>query len=216
MDTNKKIDKIKYIRLELLILILIAWMGMLLGTSANNPENQYSSELIAAENNPEDEISAKLTVFIEFVNKNKTGDVDLNRQYVNKGLLYLSGVLSAIIKNHYSGNTALIDQREDLLKLNAKILNADSLSAGILRKSLLLSSKIISKIQSNEFPNLGEASKDLENAAMQIEHNETFEVLKYHTAEFFEKSSNIFIAMAIMKAQRNSEARDRFYGIRST
>ncbi|HSD63544.1 MAG TPA: hypothetical protein VLB50_07080 [Ignavibacteriaceae bacterium] len=207
----------KYVRLEILLLIMIGWLGLLFSGTFNNKkeENKYS-EMIVAENNPEDEISAKLTIFIEFVNNNKTGEAKLNKEYINQGLLYLSGVLNAIIKNHYSGNTDMNNQKNDLLKINAKILNNDSLIAENLRKSLILSSKIISKIQSKEFPDLDEAVNDLGNSAREIDLNESSEILKYRTADFFEKSSNIFIAMAIIKAQRNNEVRDRFYGIRST
>ncbi len=198
------------------MLVMIVWLGMLTGTTKEKKQEDQFSKMIVAESNPDDEISAKLTIFVEFVNKNKTGDTKLNKEYINQGLLYLSGVLSAIIKNHYSKNGDLNDQRNDLLKINAKILNDDSLSADNLRKSLLLSSKIISKIQSKEFPDLNDATKDLENSATDIDLKESPEILKYRTADFFEKFSNIFIAMAIMKAQRNSEVKDGFYEIRST
>lgn len=198
------------------MLVMITWLGMLTGSNKEKKqENQYPKMFIA-ENNSEDEISTKLTIFVEFVNKNKTSDIKLNKEYINQGLLYLSGVLSAIIKNHYSNNGNLNDQRNDLLKINAKILNDDSLSADNLRKSLLLSSKIISEIQSKEFPDLNDATIDLENSAIDMDLKESPEMLKYKTADFFEKFSNIFIAMAIIKAQRNSEVRDGFYEIRST
>lgn len=216
MDTKAK-EINKYVRLEILLLIMIGWLGLLFsGTFNNNKEENQYSEVIVAENNPEDEISAKLTIFVEFVNNNKTGETKLNKEYINQGLLYLTGVLNAIIKNHYSSNNDMNNQKNDLLKINAKILNNDSLTAENLRKSLILSSKIITRIQSNEFPDLDEAVNDLGNSAREIDLNESSEILKYRTADFFEKSSNIFIAMAIIKAQRNNEVRDRFYGIRST
>ncbi len=213
MEENEK-NKMKYISRELMLLVVIIWMGILLGSSINN-DDQYPA-LLVADNNQDDEISAKLIAFVEFVNNTKSDKAELNRQYVNNGLLYLSGVLNAIIKNHYRGSADMNAQREKLYKINAKILDDDSLSAENLRESLLLSSKIISGIQSNEFPGLKDASHDLENSALEIEHNETFEVLKYKTADYFEKSSDIFIAMFIIKEQKKSDANDLFYGIRST
>lgn len=216
MMNIKEKAKHNYLRMEIIILVVIAWLGILSGPARNSRDKDQYSEMKIADNNPDDEISAKLTMFIEFVNKNKAGETKLNKEYINQGLLYLSGVLSAIIKNRYGDRTDLNNQRTDLLKINEKILNDDSLSAGILRKSLVLSSNIIVKIQSKEFPDLNDAAKDLENSATEIDLNESTEILKYRTADFFEKSSNIFIAMAILKAQRNSEARDGFYGIRST
>ena len=110
----------------------------------------------------------------------------------------------------------MLNLKENLLKTNAKILNEDSMYAENLRKSLILSSKIISKIQSIEFPDLNEAAKELENAAMEVGSNESFDVIKYRTADYFEKSSEIFIAMVIIKARRNNEVKERFYEIKST
>lgn len=215
MESNTK-EKNNYLRFEIIILVIVAWLGMLSGTSKNKIEENQSTDVVVAENNPDDEISAKLTIFIEFINKNKQGEAKLDKEYINRGLLYLSGVLNAIVKNHYGNNADMNDQKNDLLKINAKILNDDSLSGETIQKSLVLSSKIISKIQSKEFPDLNEAAKDLENSAMEVDLKEPSGILKYRTADFFEKSSNIFIAMAIIKAQRNSEARDGYYGIRST
>jgi hypothetical protein len=209
---KKEYNRIKFISWEFLILAVTIWIGSLLtGTSENSNLDQYSA--LIADNFPDDETSAKLSDFLDFVSKNKTR---VNKQYVNRGLVYLSGVLGAMIKNHYSENAAMLNLKENLLKTNAKILNEDSMYAENLRKSLILSSKIISKIQSIEFPDLNEAAKELENAAMEVGSNESFDVIKYRTADYFEKSSEIFIAMVIIKARRNNEVKERFYEIKST
>jgi len=211
---NYKNRKLKYLAWEMILLILIIWMGMQINTY-NSADDQYTA-MVITENGPEDEIAAKLSMFIEFVNKHKSTDPDLDRRYVNKGLIYLSGVLNAMIQNKYQDNSGMKVQREKLLNINMKILNDDSLSAGNLKTSLLTASKIIARIQSYEFPDLSDASKDLINSAMEIEQNETFDILKFRTADFFEKSSNIFIAMAIIKAHRNNEIREDFYNIKSS
>ncbi len=206
--------KIKYLAWEMILLILIVWMGMRV-TTYDTVDNSYSA-MVITESGPEDEIASKLSMFIDFVKKHKSTDPDLDRKYVNRGLIYLSGVLNAMIQNHYKDNTGMKVQREKLLNINMKILNDDSLSAENLKASLLTASKIIAGIQVHEFPDLSDASQDLINSAREIEENETFEILKFRTADFFEKSSNIFIAMAIIKAHRNNEIRDEFYNIRSS
>ncbi len=204
----------KYLAWELVLLIMIVWMGMQIDRYKTS-DSSYAAMAIT-ENNPEDEIASRLSMFIEFVKKHKSTDPELDRKYVNKGLIYLSGVLNAMIKNHYKDNTGMQAQREKLLNINTKILNDDTLSAENLKESLLIASNIIARIQDHEFPNLSEASKDLINSANEINRDETFEILKFRTADFFEKSSDIFIAMAIIKAHRNDEVREDFYNIRSS
>ncbi len=206
--------KIKYLAWELVLVIVIVWLGMQIKTYKTT-DGSYAA-IVITENGPEDEIAAKLSMFIEFVKNHKSTDPDLDRKYVNKGLIFLSGVLNAMIQNHYQDNSGMKVQSEKLLSLNVKILNNDSLSAENLKESLLMASKIIARIQSYEFPDLSDASKDLINSAMEIEQNETFDILKFRTADFFEKSSNIFIAMAIIKAHINNEIEDNFYNIKST
>ena len=211
---NYDYRKVKYLGWELVLLILIIWMGMQINIY-KTIDNPYAA-MVITENGPEDEIAAKLAMFIEFVKKHKSTDPDLDRKYINRGLIYLSGVLNAMIKNHYQDNTGMMIQREKLLNINMKILNNDSLSADNLKASLLIASRIIARIQSQEYPNLSEASKDLTNSANEIEGDETFDILKFRTADFFEKSSDIFIAMAIIKAHRNNEIKKEFYNIKST
>ncbi len=206
--------KIKYLAWELVLIILIVWIGMQI-TTYKTADNSYNAMTIT-ENGPDDEIAVKLSMFIKFVKEHKSSDPDLDRKYVNNGLIYLSGVLNAMIQNKYRDNAGMKVQREKLLNINTKILNDDSLSAENLKVSLLTASKIIARIQSFEFPDLSEASKDLISSAMEIEQNETFEILKFRSADFFEKSSNIFIAMAIIKANRNNEIREEFYNIKSS
>ncbi len=213
MNDNEN-RKIKYLAWELVLVILIVWMGMQINTYKN--ENSSYAAMVITENGPEDEIASKLSMFIDFVRKHKSTDPDLDRKYVNKGLIYLSGVLNAMIRNNYQDNAGMKIQREKLLNINMQILNNDSLDAENLKTSLLTASKIIARIQSFEFPDLSDASKDLINAAMEIEQDETFDILKFRTADFFEKSSNIFIAMAIIKAHRNNEIREDFYNIKSS
>ncbi len=206
--------KMKYLGWELVLLILIIWMGMQINMY-KTIDSPYAA-MVITENSPEDEIAAKLAMFIEFVKKHRSTEPDLDRKYINRGLIYLSGVLNAMIKNHYKDNTGMKVQREKLLNINMKILNDDSLSAENLKASLLIASRIIARIQSHEYPDLSEASKDLINSANEIERDETFDILKLRTADFFEKSSNIFIAMVIIKAHRNNEIRNAFYNIKST
>lgn len=211
---NNKNRKIKYLAWELVLLILIIWMGMQINTYQTE-DNSYNAMAIT-ENGPDDEIAAKLSMFITFVKEHKSSDPAIDRKYVDNGLIYLSGVLNAMIKTKYHDNSGMKIQREKLLKINMKILNDDSLSAENLKVSLLTASKIIARIQSYEYPDLSDASKDLINSAMEIEQNETFDILKFRSADFFEKSSNIFIAMAIIKANRNNEVREEFYNIKSS
>ncbi len=211
---DQKTKKMKYIVWEIVLLIAIVWMGMQINSTYED-ESQYSA-LVITKDSPEDEIAAKLSIFIEFVKKNKPSATYIDKKYVNRGLIYLSGVLNAMIQNHYSNDSNMKVQREKLLNTNMKILNNDSLSAGTLRASLLTASKIIAQIQAYEFPDLADASDDLVSSAMEIDKDESFDVLKFRTVDFFEKSSNIFIAMAIIKAQRNNEVRDSFYNLRST
>jgi len=211
---DQKTKKMKYIGWEIALLIAIVWLGMQINSTYDN-DSEYSA-LVITENSPEDEIAAKLSIFIEFVKKNKPSETDIDKKYINKGLIYLAGVLNAMIQNHYSNDSNMKDQREKLLNINMKILNDDSLSAGNLRVSLLTASKIIAQIQIYEFPDLADASDDLVSSAMEIEKDESFDVLKFRTVDFFEKSSNIFIAMAIIKAQRNNEVRESFYHLRSS
>jgi len=209
---KKEYNRIKFISWEFLILAITIWIGSMLSNTIENSSLDRYPALIA-ENFPDDETSARLSDFLDFVSKNKTG---VSKQYVNRGLLYLSGVLGAMIKIRYSENAGMLDLKENLLKINAKILNEDSMYAENLRKSLILSSKIISKIQSIEFPDLNEAARELENAAMEVGSNETFDIIKYRTADYFEKSSEIFIAMVIIQARRDSEVKERYYEIKST
>ncbi len=211
---NYENRRLNYLAWELVLIILIVWMGMQINTYKT--DNSSYTGMVITENGPEDEIAVKLSMFVEFVKKHKSTDPDLDRKYVNKGLIYLSGVLNAMIQNHYQNNTGMKVQREKLLNINLKILNTDSLTAENLKASLLTASKIIARIQSYEFPDLSDASKNLINSVMEIEQDETFDILKFRTADFFEKSSNIFIAMAIINAHRNNEIRNDFYNIRSS
>jgi hypothetical protein len=211
---NNYDNRTKYVAWELVLFIMIAWMGAQVNIY-KQADSPYAAIAIT-QNSPEDEIAEKLSVFIEFVKKHRSTDPGLDRKYVNKGLVYLSGVLNAMVKNHYKDNTGMQVQKEKLLNINMKILNDDSLSADNLKASLLIASHIIAGIQDHEFPNLSEASQDLINSANEIDKDETFDILKFRTANFFEKSSDLFIAMAVLKAHRNNEVREGFYNIRSS
>lgn len=86
---KKEYNRIKFISWEFLILAVTIWIGSLLtGTSENSNLDQYSA--LIADNFPDDETSAKLSDFLDFVSKNKTG---VNKQYVNRVWFTFPGCL---------------------------------------------------------------------------------------------------------------------------